>query len=38
MLTFKSATARPIAVRIGLAVAALVFLMLAVSLVNLYGL
>lgn len=38
MLTFKSATARPIAVRIGLAVAALVLLMLAVSLVNLYGL
>ena len=38
MLAFKSATNRPIAVRIGLAVAALVFLMLAVSLVNLYGL
>lgn len=38
MLTFKPATDRPIAVRIGLAVAALVFLMLAVSLVNLYGL
>ncbi len=38
MLTFKSSTDRPIAVRIGLAVAALVFLMLVVSLVNLYGL
>lgn len=38
MSTFKPATDRPIAVRIGLAVAALVFLMLAVSLVNLYGL
>ncbi|WP_053213731.1 ATP-binding protein [Pseudomonas sp. Q12-87] len=38
MLIFKSAGGRPIAVRIGLAVAALVFLMLAVSLVNLYGL
>ncbi|SFX28705.1 Signal transduction histidine kinase [Pseudomonas sp. NFACC49-2] len=38
MFTFKSATDRPIAVRIGLAVAALVFLMLTVSLVNLYGL
>ncbi|MDQ0121212.1 signal transduction histidine kinase [Pseudomonas lini] len=38
MLTFKPARSRPIAVRIGLAVAALVFLMLAVSLVNLYGL
>ncbi|AHL34209.1 histidine kinase [Pseudomonas brassicacearum] len=38
MLAFKSATNRPIAVRIGLAVAALVFLMLTVSLVNLYGL
>ncbi|MEN2396477.1 ATP-binding protein [Pseudomonas sp. B22(2024)] len=38
MLTFRPATDRPIAVRIGLAVAALVFLMLAVSLVNLYGL
>lgn len=37
MLTFKPRD-RPIAVRIGLAVAALVFLMLAVSLVNLYGL
>ncbi|XXD93372.1 response regulator [Pseudomonas sp. Z3-8] len=38
MVTFKPVTDRPIAVRIGLAVAALVFLMLAVSLVNLYGL
>ncbi len=38
MLTFKSSTDRPIAIRIGLAVAALVFLMLVVSLVNLYGL
>ncbi|MGO3938459.1 ATP-binding protein [Pseudomonas sp. Lb2C1-1] len=38
MLTFKPSTDRPIAVRIGLAVAALVFLMLVVSLVNLYGL
>ena len=38
MLAFKPARDRPIAVRIGLAVAALVFLMLAVSLVNLYGL
>lgn len=38
MLTFKTARDRPIAVKIGLAVAALVFLMLAVSLVNLYGL
>lgn len=38
MFRFKPATDRPIAVRIGLAVAALVFLMLAVSLVNLYGL
>ncbi|KMT56327.1 ATP-binding protein [Pseudomonas fildesensis] len=38
MLTFKPARDRPIAVKIGLAVAALVFLMLAVSLVNLYGL
>ncbi|MBC3372375.1 response regulator [Pseudomonas sp. SWRI92] len=38
MLTFKPTTDRPIAVRIGLAVAALVFLMLTVSLVNLYGL
>lgn len=38
MLTFKPAKDRPIAVKIGLAVAALVFLMLAVSLVNLYGL
>ncbi len=38
MLTFRPTTDRPIAVRIGLAVAALVFLMLAVSLVNLYGL
>ncbi|MBJ2345302.1 response regulator [Pseudomonas sp. HB05] len=38
MVTFRLATDRPIAVRIGLAVAALVFLMLAVSLVNLYGL
>lgn len=38
MVTFQLATDRPIAVRIGLAVAALVFLMLAVSLVNLYGL
>ncbi|UZE21221.1 response regulator [Pseudomonas sp. B21-056] len=38
MLTFKPARDRPIAVRIGLAVAALVFLMLAVSVVNLYGL
>lgn len=38
MLAFKLARDRPIAVRIGLAVAALVFLMLAVSLVNLYGL
>ena len=38
MLIFRSAGDRPIAVRIGLAVAALVFLMLAVSLVNLYGL
>lgn len=38
MLAFKPARDRPIAVKIGLAVAALVFLMLAVSLVNLYGL
>ncbi|WP_339532185.1 ATP-binding protein [Pseudomonas mucidolens] len=38
MLTFKPVRDRPIAVKIGLAVAALVFLMLAVSLVNLYGL
>ncbi|OAJ50386.1 hypothetical protein ALQ29_01892 [Pseudomonas marginalis pv. marginalis] len=38
MLTFKPFRDRPIAVKIGLAVAALVFLMLAVSLVNLYGL
>lgn len=38
MVTFRLATDRPIAVRIGLAVAALVFLMLTVSLVNLYGL
>ncbi|WP_420232995.1 ATP-binding protein [Pseudomonas sp. ABY48] len=38
MLTFRLSTDRPIAVRIGLAVAALVFLMLVVSLVNLYGL
>ncbi|MCE0460935.1 response regulator [Pseudomonas sp. 20TX0172] len=38
MLTFKPAKDRPIAVKIGLAVAALVFLMLTVSLVNLYGL
>ncbi|XXE62048.1 response regulator [Pseudomonas sp. R1-7] len=38
MVTFKLATDRPIAVTIGLAVAALVLLMLAVSLVNLYGL
>ncbi len=38
MLTFKPVVDRPIAVKIGLAVAALVFLMLAVSLVNLYGL
>lgn len=38
MVMFKPATDRPIAVRIGLAVAALVCLMLAVSLVNLYGL
>lgn len=38
MLAFKPARDRPIAVRIGLAVAALVFLMLTVSLVDLYGL
>lgn len=38
MLRFKPVRDRPIAVKIGLAVAALVFLMLAVSLVNLYGL
>ncbi|WP_341523908.1 ATP-binding protein [Pseudomonas sp. G.S.17] len=38
MLTFKPVRDRPIAVKTGLAVAALVFLMLAVSLVNLYGL
>lgn len=38
MLTFKPVGDRPIAVKIGLAVAALVFLMLTVSLVNLYGL
>lgn len=38
MLKLKPARDTPIAVRIGLAVGALVFLMLAVSLVNLYGL
>lgn len=38
MLTLRPFRDRPIAVKIGLAVAALVFLMLAVSLVNLYGL
>ncbi|WP_426139554.1 ATP-binding protein [Pseudomonas sp. DWP3-1-2] len=38
MLTFKPVSDRPIAVKIGLAVSALVFLMLTVSLVNLYGL
>ncbi|CAD5199552.1 ATP-binding protein [Pseudomonas sp. FEN] len=38
MLAFKPARDRPIAVRIGLAVAALVLLMLTVSLVDLYGL
>ncbi|AZF26818.1 sensor histidine kinase [Pseudomonas sp. R2-60-08W] len=38
MLIFKPVSDRPIAVKIGLAVAALVFLMLTVSLVNLYGL
>ncbi|RBH60009.1 MULTISPECIES: ATP-binding protein [Pseudomonas] len=38
MSVFKPARDRPIAVRIGLAVAALVLLMLTVSLVDLYGL
>ncbi|WP_055135930.1 ATP-binding protein [Pseudomonas corrugata] len=38
MVTLKPARDRPIAVRIGMAVAALVFLMLVVSVVNFYGL